>query len=571
MANDNELHTINSCKRIVVRDNGTLREIKRVVYYDDGGWEHIVWPCRAELTDIYLVDLTDNWTVYPYTYTNNGGPSPRLIPNHNYAVKGTIKVYESPGVLEATLTDCFFFHETLDSDPNGNDAPFSLLWSTGDNSSAGYPSVKPKVTDRNGQTSEIDTAHGYNVYKIWDTRAGEIQGYSLQLGFYNADSYGFYTQNGFVFDDNYQTPIVVKRDAITQSVGFYTTNTGNGASAQIQYEGNNLQPGDTITFWPKYYKRGVTTSWSALEAITFEHIDYDTTRFDVTKDGQSYTITVKSDAQPTDGEVDLTFYTKYDADNPNNCEWESVSIEIEPSVQYLVKIGNSNITGSSFITTQNVTLDSTKTLNVYKDYTYPPSFGNDTLYNSNVQVTSSNSTIAYCSGRTITPGDPGTATITVKVDGITLPTFNVVVPATIPTVYYQVSSVATDPLDVEYYSYENPQQVTENSTFNRNTYGISKNQTAYFNIKFADDSLMNSLRTVYIDTDGESYIPGYYSDGHSGEVRVEAAGDNEWNFHFTKPGTSSSDTFYVELPVYAWWGQEGLEGYIGTITLTLEC
>ena len=82
---------------------------------------------------------------------------------------------------------------------------------------------------------------------------------------------------------------------------------------------------------------------------------------------------------------------------------------------------------------------------------------------------------------------------------------------------------------------------------------------------------MNNPRTVYIDDDGESYIPGYYSDGHAGEVRIEGGGDNEWTFHFTKPGTSSSDTFYVELPVYAWWGQEGLDGYIGTITLTLNC
>lgn len=85
------------------------------------------------------------------------------------------------------------------------------------------------------------------MYRIDDTRAGNIQGYSLQLGFYN-DSYGYYAQNGFIFDEMYQTPIVIKRDEILQSVGFYTTDTSNPASAQIQYEGNNLQPGDTITF-----------------------------------------------------------------------------------------------------------------------------------------------------------------------------------------------------------------------------------------------------------------------------------------------------------------------------------
>jgi hypothetical protein len=257
-----------------------------------------------------------------------------------------------------------------------------------------------------------------------------------------------------------------------------------------------------------------------LEAITFEHIDYDTTRFDVTKDGQSYTITVKSDAQPTDGEVDLTFYTKYDADNPNNCESVYVSIEIEPSVQYLVKIGNSNVTGSSFVTTQNVTLDSTKTLNVYKDYTYPPSFGNDTLYNSNVQVTSSNSTIAYCSGRTITPGDPGTATITVTVDGIQLPTFNVVVSATLPTIYYKVSSVEEDPTNVQYYDYEVAQQLTENSTFNRSANNIPRGSTAHFNIKFADNAQMTGQRPVYIPMD-ESFIEA------SNGVHVDASGDNE--------------------------------------------
>lgn len=221
-------------------------------------------------------------------------------------------------------------------------------------------------------------------------------------------------------------------------------------------------------------------------------------------------------------------------------------------MQYLVKIGNTSVTGSSIVVTHDITLDSTKTLNVYKDFTYPPSFGNDTLYNSNVQLTSSNGTIAYCSGRTITPGDPGTATITVTVDGVALPTFDVIVPNTIPTVYYKVSSVATSSDDTEYYDYENSQQVTEDSEFSRNTYDVSGNQTAYFKVKFANDALMNNPRTVYIDDDGESYIPGYYSDGHAGEVRIEGGGDNEWTFHFTKPGTSSSDTFYVELPIYAW-------------------
>ena len=567
----NETHTINSCKSIELRDNvaGITHEIKKVVYCDGHGTPHIVWPCRAELTDIYLVDITDNWTEYHYTY-DNGSPSPRMIPNHDYAVKGTIKVYEAPGVLEATMTDCYFFHETLEY-PDGDNDPYTPYWFTGDNGTARHPSVNPKVTDKYGNTTEISASHGYNVYRVSDTSPGGVRGYSLQLGFYNSDSYGYYVQNGFVFDEMYQTPIVVKRDDIGQSVGFYLTDTNNPASAQIQYEGNNLQPGDTITFYPKFYKYGMTTNWKTLEDATFEHMVYDTSRFDVTKSGNAYTITVKSDAQPTEGEVDLTFYTKYDSQDPSNCEWTDVEIEVVPDVQYLVKIGNTSVTGSSFVVTPDITLDGTKTLNVYKDFTYPPSFGNDTLYNRNVQLTSSNGTIAYCSGRTITPGDPGTATITVTVDGVALPTFDVIVPNTIPTVYYKVSSVTTDASNVEYYDYENSQQVTEDSTFSRNTYGVSGNQLAFFKIKFANDALMNNPRTVYIDDDGESYIPGYYSDGHAGEVRIEGGGDNEWTFHFTKPGTSSSDTFYVELPVYAWWGQEGLDGYIGTITLTLNC
>lgn len=57
----NEVHTINSCKSIELRDNvtGITHEIKKVVYCDGYGTPHIVWPCRAELTDVYFVDLTD--------------------------------------------------------------------------------------------------------------------------------------------------------------------------------------------------------------------------------------------------------------------------------------------------------------------------------------------------------------------------------------------------------------------------------------------------------------------------------------------------------------------------------
>lgn len=555
-------YTINSFKRIVLGDPSNPTEIKKVVYCDQNGTSHQVWPGATVFDTIKVATIRS-------TYQNDdilenypaGGPFVAK-PNVLYAIVGNLKRYDANGNVVQELDDCYNSQETIEHVGNKP----TLGWTT--YSSTEYKR-QPKDPNSSPPNQLVGEPHTFTMYKCTNTDPGEGPAIEVQSGWWAHQN--AYAQNGFIFDDNYATPFIFQRDTITQSVGFYTTNTSNGASTQIDFEGNNLQPGDTLTFWPKYYKRGVSTDWSVLEPITFEHIDYDTSRFTVTKDGDSYVIAVKSDAQPTSAALDLTFYTKYDANDPQNCESTDISIEVQPSVQYLVKIGNDSITGTGWTTTTSVTLDTSKTITVYKDTTFPPSFGNDTIYSSNITVSSSNGVIASCSGRTITPGESGTAIITVTVDGVALPTFTVTVPATVPTVYYRISDVSSNDSQITYPSYNTPQQLTSDSIVEINAYSVSTTQDAHFAIKFSDDSSGNNLRTVYIDMDGESYIPGYYSSGKTGEVRVEASGDSEWTFEFRRPGTSSNDTFYVELPVYAWWGQNGLEGYIGTITVIIDC
>ena len=181
-------YTINSCKRIVL--GGTSpNEIKKVVYCDGYGTAHQVWPGRAELTDVYIVKLGPSQSddiSYKYS-VSNGEPNVLILPETDYAIKGTIKLYDAPGNLETTLYDCYFFSET--SEPI--DQASSGHWTTGTNTSYGIRSAK----DSNGN---ILNAAGdtYGVYKVDDRIGGQI-GLEVQLGYVDFDLQ-FYVQNGFI-------------------------------------------------------------------------------------------------------------------------------------------------------------------------------------------------------------------------------------------------------------------------------------------------------------------------------------------------------------------------------------
>lgn len=405
-------YTVNSCKRIVLGGSSPT-DIKEVWYCDNYGISHLIWPCRAELTDVYFVDLTTG-TSYEYSYSAQN-PSPKLIPHHDYAIKGTIKVYEATGQLEATLTDCYFFHETL-SVPSWDNDPSSLNWSTGDNSSAGYPDVYPK---QDGQS--MSTAHGYNVYTIDDDSIGNVCSYSVQLGFYDTDSYGFYTQNGFVFDSNYTTPIVLKRISLSESCAIFDSNNNQISASSVSIGAN-----DSITLTPKTRVTGTgyTGNW---ETHTNWTVDNTTNWCTITnnQDG-SYTFTSNGSTPNT---VNIPFTS------PNGT---ILSLYFTyTGMIYRAFIG-------SDLNSSSMTLSETKSVTVEQTSAVDPQESDWSSYSGEFTITTSDSSVVSVNNtnHTITPVSDGTSTIEVTVGTTVLRSVVVTVSFSNRTIYGKITKDA---------------------------------------------------------------------------------------------------------------------------------
>ena len=295
-------HSVNASTGIVwVDGSGNTHTITKVVYSDNYGSTHTIWPCSAQLTDVYITELKrgdGRWDIKNrYTLDSSGDPSYYLKPsipcdhdNPNdpetlYAITGTVVFYKEPGVIDRTVENCYFFAETIENVP-------------GDNSNTGHihqTGHVPKFGDRlpdDGTGVPIHTS--WTSYAEWyaDETPGHVSPISVQVGWYGGSGY---IQNGFIFDKNYATPFILKRADIYRHVRMYrdVSETGNSTVTP-----GTLQVGSSLTFVPKLYATADHSEWDTewskytLDDFTIDDIVYDPEYLSVSINSTSHTITL---------------------------------------------------------------------------------------------------------------------------------------------------------------------------------------------------------------------------------------------------------------------------------------
>lgn len=429
-------HSVNASKSIVwVDDSGNTHDITKVVYCNNYGVPVTIWPCVAELTDVYITELKSGdgtWDVkHRYTLSNNGDPSFYLKPSRMdptdthypetmYAITGTVVFYkkDQPGIIEKTVENCYFFAETSGYVP-------------GDTGDTGHILASPNVV-RYGDRLPSDGS-GTPVHSSWvsyaqwyaDETVGHVAARSVQVGWYGSETY---VQNGFLFDTNYTSPFILKRADIDRYVRLYNNSneTGNstvGSSQQI------MRAGTSITVWPKYYDSAYHESWgndtwekySLADDLTLNDITYNSSYVSVVIN-QNHSITITA-LQP--GTTSVTFGT-----NGQYTHAYSLSLYIQAEALYRLEVNNSDVTGST------VTINETE--NVYikqctdylehsgnpNEFTWNNYTGTATINSQNNAFTVGNGSENYIKTLTADITQPGVESdITVTLSNGTILTF----------------------------------------------------------------------------------------------------------------------------------------------------
>lgn len=538
-------HSINSCKEILFMDGNMPRQISEVWYCDNAGNSHKVWPCVAELREVYVVALSTNGQSYDVSSTQyivgqDHIPNVTLLPGHQYAVKGTVYIYNDNRDRIATITDCYFHYETTEHTDLSGDG----LYTTLDNTYV-VGNTFGSRTDSNG-TSNTE----YN-YWTCTTDTGTDRGMTMQA-YYNTVTYGPVQFNA-VYDSNYVTPFVFRRAEITESLVLAKQDISSYNQNQKWDNYPILKYGDTITIYPKSYKQATAdgwnnsalTNWEELNSVSVTWDDPDNA-FTIVKEGNHYNVTPTiADSQSHE----LTFWY-------GNCPPEEMWITAVPQYNYRAYDGNYSV--------QNTyTLTSAKTFTVKRAEWNEATgnYGEELTYSGAVTTTYDTAGVITVSnnGKTITPitSNPGGQTVvTMSVDGQQIARFTVTV-GQLQTVYYKVSEVGTSMLDFTFNPNHGPYELTDSSAEQLTGSGSG---TRYFAIDFASNQSMTTGVLAYIDTDGEPSLYG------SDDTEVEVLGEGETRIIFQYNRTSGN-TFTVNIPVYA---DVNLQYKLGELTITLQ-
>lgn len=552
--------TINGAKKIYWTSSNPNNpfEITRVVYSDHNGALHDIWPSVAELTKVYLVRIKQESSsndaaalasydeCVEFHLDNNGEPMVTMLPyyegykndpsKHNvYALKGDIKVYETVNGQRTgnytTLTDCYFFSETRETKSG----------------TADYVSIIGEGTTKYGPRPASYTAeHNYSYSNFATFVVSDEPGYSQtiepQCGFYSPEA--GYVQLGYVFDPNYQSRLWLKRAYVNQIIVFANTSSNNIDSGNIINSGRQMQAGDSITIWPKFYRTAhdENDSWTnsyyerylgVREANSYNiSVSYDNTYFNVVdNDNGSYTISVVGGAVDA-GQKSIIF-----TDSVSGTVGTLGIIPLAAKA-YSVWRNGASCTGASF----NITTGNNTVITFMECSNYTESVANQTWVEysgSNCSLTANNSGIVnitqnqtYPARFTVDGVAEGTRSLTPVIEGYTLPTLTVNVNA---------------PTSVDF-TLPNGTTSTLNSTYPYPTnWNFTTGQTSSYVITFSSNV----------------YVASGDPDVGNGKIYVSSNGTDVILSVMSANQPSSGSTYNVDV----YTSQGGT--FLGTITITL--
>lgn len=478
----NEEHnTINQQREIWWYDGEKVpHEITKVVYCDQYGTPHTIWPCTIELRDVQIVKLSKNGQSSDVSYeyhldTDTLIPNRSLIPGEVYSVKGTIDVYSRPGELEKRIKDCYFFPETINNSLDPAAHPFLAI--TG-NEAYSYGSRTAKAYDVNDNYLGEDYVSDYTQYVKWGVssdleKTGRIE---LQGGWYN-ERLG-YVQNGYIFDGSYTTRMIFRRANLSQDIVLSKISGNNISSSDVLNNPVLLDINQSVTFWPKFHKRVNDSIEETQKDNWEEYWDANLSLSDFSYDSNTFTIVKNSNGSWTVTPISYTGGLGTITISSEGYSYE-LRIVCQPNVIYLLMSQGNVIPANSTITMTNmlplwIRADNQST-GESEEYT-----GN------NCQFYTSDSSVAAIDGSTIIPvGTVGsTAEIWAVVEGVETQHFNV-----------EIGNVNT------YYKFGLADDV-DNSSLQLLPSSLSVNISSgqLYAMKFFIDSIGNYERTVYYNT-----------------------------------------------------------------------
>lgn len=235
--------------------------ITKIVYCDNNGRTHVIWPCDAMLDKVYIVELSENGQVADISthYTVNVDtqePTIQIKPETDYAIKGDI-LFKNGDELSEKWTDCYFWPQTA----------YTNAYFANRENGIGNPVYSIRYAYNNGG-EPITPSHQFYIYRA-DSTLGHIPALEVQNAIFIN---GTYIQNGYIYDTNYETPVLLQRADVYRGLHFYEngatipTNAGN-ASGNIKHY--KLAVGDTLVFDIKGYRYTTDPEWfSDYESVS---------------------------------------------------------------------------------------------------------------------------------------------------------------------------------------------------------------------------------------------------------------------------------------------------------------
>lgn len=554
-----DAHSVNSSRKIVwvgnnPNNSSDTHNIVKVVYYDNYNAQHVIWPCDAELTNIYLVRITreatnsyTNWKSYDEVvqYQNvNGTPNVSMLPynadyasdpsKHNvYALKGDVKVYEVVNGTRTgnytTLEDCYFFSETRQTKA-GTDNNVRILGNT-------VTTYGARPSKLNNVDQDLDWK-GYVTFTVSD-EPGESQWIQPQCGYMSGNS--GYVQLNYIFDPNYSTPIWLKRATVTQNIVITTTSSNNVNNGTIFTSGSQMQVGDSVTVWAKFHRTAEDQAWTNpyyeryLGVNEVENSDvsitYNNSYFSIVDNNNgSYTISVIG------GSSDMNLKSIIFTDSVSGSTGTINIIPLPAKAYNVWRNGASFAAGTASIPTGNSTTIKFMECSNYMDQNptwveYTGSNCSLTANSSGVITVTQNQNRPY--EFTVAGIAEGTRTLTPTIEGQTLSTLTINVNA--PTsVSFTLPNNITSTLDSTY-----PYQTSWNFT---------TGQVSNYTISFSSN--------IYVDT-GDPTVG-------NGKIYVSMSGSTGVVLSIMSGNQPTSGSVY-NLDVYT--SQGGT--FLGTIAITL--
>lgn len=493
-------NSVNASKSIVwVDGSGNTHNITKVVYSDNNSSIHPIWPCNAELTNVYITELKSgngsNDIHHAYSLSN-GEPNYCLKPETLYAITGTIVFYKESGVILKTVTDCYFFPET--QTVLEQNAPVGIYES---------PNVATYGDRLPSDGSGTAIHQHWDTYGEWtaDDTVGHVSPLSVQVGWFGNDTY---TQNGFLFDSNYTTPFILKRADITQQLMLSKISGTPSSTADVVSTPVTLQSGESITFWPKFKKTATDTNWGSWNKYT----DVTLTTNDFTYDSSTIQVINNQDGSWTVKPLIVTNGISNVVVSSGNYSF-TLGVICIPNTTYDLRSQGSSVLGT---TVSNVTTP--LSIIIWDTSNNAEYTGNNYTLHTN------DSSVVTINNKTIVPNlnnNGNTATIWAEVEGVATGSFTV-----------EVGNVVT------YYSIQDTSS-SATPTYNivGNTITLSASTNYNYSVRFFGDNQGNYER-----------IPYYESVSGGRPIMVQPQGTNG-SMLVTVLGTATSGTT-LNVPLY---------------------